>query len=427
MIPQPSLATGATGRQTVAEDWPMFHHDLAHTGVSSEVTLGASNAPGLKVHWKAALGTKSYSSPAVVFNQTLGKTVVYVGNQAGSLSAWDATSGAPVWAFKAPKSIQTSPTLYNGTVYFGDSDHNLYAVNATTGKLVCKFPTSGIISSSPVVVDPDGTGPVAYFGDSGPSGSLSDGGHVWAVNAVGNSAGACTLKWSFDNYGSPPGNQTGNVGTYDVPAFGHDQTGRPVIVFGSTDNDDAVYSVDARDGTEIWRFQTKVVFDSDVGASPTIAPPGANGVAGGLVYVTGKDAVVYAINLTTGLLKWQFSLTAQVGSKATPSQSTATLQGNVIYLGFGEGMFALNATTGAKIWQSVPGQAVMSSPAMGGAASDQVLFAGDMAGNINAFSAATGKILFQTSTAGFIWGSAAVSTGQAFIASTDGFLYAIGT
>jgi outer membrane protein assembly factor BamB len=412
----------------------MFHHDPARTGVSTETTLGAANAPSLKVHWKVALGGKSFSSPAVVFNAALGKSVVYVGNQTGMLSAWDAATGAPVWTFQVPKTpnlskaIQTSPAVYNGTLYFGASDHNLYALNATTGALVCKYLTPGIISSSPEVVNPDGTGPVVYFGDNGLSGTVgaNHAGHVWAINAVGNPAGQCTLKWSFNAYGSPPGSQTGLAGTYDSPAFAKDQTGRPVIIFGSTDSDDAVYSVDARTGTLVWRFQTRVGIDSDVGAAPAIAPPGANGIPGGMVYIEGKDGVMYGINLTTGLRKWQLNMHALVGRTASPAQSGAVIDGNTVYYGFGAGLFALNATTGAIVWQSPAGAPVISSPAMSGAAGDKVLFVGDLSGKIVAFSAATGQPLFSLPTGAFIYSSAAVSTGQFFIAGTDANLYALG-
>jgi outer membrane protein assembly factor BamB len=360
---------------------------------------------------------------------------VYVGNQGGAMTAHDAATGGLVWTFQVPKTIglskniQDSPAVYNGTLYFGASDHNLYALNATTGALVCKYLTSGVISSSPMVVNPDGTGPVVYFGDNGLSGTVGadHAGHVWAINAVGNPAGQCTLKWSFNNYGVPPGSQSTTTGTYDSPSFAIDQTGRPVIVFGSTDNDDSVYSVDARTGALVWRFQTRVGTDSDVGADPAIAPPGANGIAGGMVYVEGKDGVFYGINLTTGLRKWQLNMHALVGRIASPAQSGAVIDGNTVYYGFGAGLFALNATTGAIVWQSPVGAPIISSPAMSGTPSDRVLFVGDLGGNIVAFSAATGQPVFSLATGKFIYSSAAVSTGQFFIAGTDANLYALGT
>ena len=59
----------------------------------------------------------------------------------------------------------------------------------------------------------------------------------------------------------------------------------------------------------VWRFQTqKFAQDNDVGAGPTITPPGVNGFADGVVYVAGKDRIVYALNLRTGAEIWEFSI-----------------------------------------------------------------------------------------------------------------------
>ena len=65
------------------DDWAMFRHDVSHVGVSAETHLGASNSSSLNLHWSANTGGISYSSPAVVYNSTLGKSLVYVANQSG--------------------------------------------------------------------------------------------------------------------------------------------------------------------------------------------------------------------------------------------------------------------------------------------------------------------------------------------------------
>ena len=118
--------------------------------------------------------------------------------------------------------IYSSPAVVGGFVYVGTSQHNLYIYNATNGHFVCKFPISGQILTSPMVVNPDGSGPVAYFGDSGVSGGLADGGSMWAITAAGNPAGPCHLKWQFDAYGDPAGSLTGQAGDFASPAFGVD-------------------------------------------------------------------------------------------------------------------------------------------------------------------------------------------------------------
>ena len=303
------------------QDWPEHMHDPNHTSVSAETSLTASTS--YRLHWSANTGgTIAYSSPAVVFNPTLGISLVYVGNQSGDMDAFNATTGALVWQYQTvkiaglSKEIEPSPSVSNNTLYFGDGDYHAYALNATTGALICKsVSVGGVIATSAVVGNPDGHGDVVYFGDSGPSGTLSDGGHLWAMYGVGNTAGtACATKWVFDAFGSPPGSQTGLSGVYSSPAYTTLASGVPVIVVGSTDPDDAIYELDAKTGASLWRFQTVVGTDSDVGAPPTTAAPGLIGTSGspafvdGVVYDTGKDAFTYALDLKTGAQIWNFSI-----------------------------------------------------------------------------------------------------------------------
>ena len=44
---------------------------------------------------------------------------------------------------------------------------------------------------------------------------------------------------------------------------------------------------------------------------------------------------------------------------------------------YASSVFALNATTGAVIWQVTPGGRIQASPAVSGGPGDQVLFVGD--------------------------------------------------
>ena len=421
------------------QDWPMFRRDPLHWGVSAETLLGASNAATLKLHWQVNTGDISYSSPAVVFNATLNTSVVYVGNQKGMMSAYNAATGKPVWTYSTPKTvglskeIETSPAVYNNVVYFGDGDGHLYALNATTGSFICRSATSagGVIAGSPLIANPDGrTGDVVvYYSDSGPSGTTSDGGREWAMYAYGDTAGAqCTTKWSSDNFGSPPGSQAGISGVYASQAFGHLANGTNVVVFGTTDPDDAIYELNATTGAVLWRFQTIVGTDSDVGAPPTITLPGVNGFADGVVYDTGKDAYTYALNLRTGavLTGWPFNIRKTIGH-GNPAQSGASVVGDTVYIGYGAGLFALNATTGALVWTSSPATpGVVSMPSISGAPGNQVIFYGDIQGGIHAAALTSGKNLFDYATGALIFSSAAVSTGQFFITSSNGVLYAFG-
>ncbi len=433
---QPAAARpAAVARPAGQVDWPMFHRDAAHKGVSTETAISTSNVGNLGLRWQANTGSPAFTSPAVVYNAALNTVLVYVANQDGTFAAYDAATGDRVWYYKVPAHLQSSPAVYKGTVYFGASDYKLYALNATTGALQCTFFTGGAIASSPVVVDPDGGGPqgrTVYFGENGLTGT-DDGGHIWAVHGVdpGDPFTNCTEAWSFDGFGDPAGSQT-SAGSWSPPAFGVDGGGRAIIAVGGSSPDNSVYGLDALTGERIWRYETQTfTLDNDVGAGPTISAPGVNGFAGGVAYVAGKNRIVYALNLRTGNLIWQFSIRDDSPNAGGATRSTASLLGNKLFIGYGEGVYALNATTGAKIWKTkqsagISTMEVISSPAVTGPANERVLFVGDLAGTVYAFDLQTGNDVWSYQTGGFIYGSPAVSAGKVFIASSDAFLYAFG-
>jgi outer membrane protein assembly factor BamB len=411
-----------TTTAATAEDWPMFHHDATHTGVSAEVAIDSTNAATLGPNWEANLGSASYVSPAVAFNQQLQRTLVYVGTQGGQFRAYDAANGQPVWSFKAGSHIQSSPAVAGNVVYVGGSNHYLFALNAATGALLCRFNTGGVISSSPVVADVDGTGDVVYFGDNGLTGS-DDGGAEWAINGVDpNPAANCSLKWAFHGFGVPPGSAT-LAGSWSPPAIARDTLGRNLLVFGSSSPDSAVYAVNALNGNLVWRFQPKLEFDSDVGTGPTISPPGVNGFADGVVYVAGKNKIMYALNLRTGAQIWAFNVKNDSPEATKSTRSTAALLGRTLYFGYGGGVYSLDAVTGTRNWKTTTGE-VVSSPAIGGGATTKVVLFGDMNGFVRALRLSTGESLWSYRTGNFIYGSPALSAGKLFIAGADGFLYA---
>jgi outer membrane protein assembly factor BamB len=404
-----------------ATDWPMFHHDQTHSGISTDNTLTASNVAGLGVDWVANAGAPAYTSPAIAFNAQLGKTVVYVGNQSGVLSAYNASTGDRLWYYKSPSAIQSSAAVDGNVVYFGSTDHNLYALNAATGQKICAFNSGGNISASPVVVNPDGTGKVIYVGDNGLTGG-SDGGNFWAINAVDpNPAVDCSMKWQFNGFAAA------NSGSWSPPAFAADSSGRPLIVFGSSDPDDSAYALDAVTGVKVWSYVGPAGPDADFGAGITISLPGVNGFANGEAYSTSKHRDIFANNLKTGALSWTFSARLDSPTATASLRSTPALVGNNLLFGYGAGVYDLNATTGAKIWKTqdvgptIP--EVVSSPAVSGPAGNQVFFVGDMGGSVRAFSM-TGSQLWSYNTGAFIYSSPAIANGHMYVGSSNGLLYA---
>ena len=78
----------------------MFHHDAAHLGISPDTAVGATAAAaGLNLAWKVPAGSKIEGTPAIVYNATLGKSIVYVQSWNNRLLALDAGTGATIWSY----------------------------------------------------------------------------------------------------------------------------------------------------------------------------------------------------------------------------------------------------------------------------------------------------------------------------------------
>lgn len=411
-----------------SDDWAVFGHDQAHSGVSPDTSPNTSNVATLTQKWKTLVTPGSggiLASPLVVFNATLGEDLVYAATNGkpAAVTAINAATGATVWTFNSPAAVRDTPAVANGVVYFGTHDMKLYAVNATTGKEICSYATTGFIESSPMVANVDGTGDVVYFGDIG-TGEKTNAGHEWAVNGVGNSNGQCTLKWKFNNFGVTLGGT--RTGTWSSPALAQNASGQWLDVFGTTNPDEAVYAVNAVTGAEVWRYQTHSGGDADVGAGPSVTAPGVNGFTDGEVYVPGKDQVFYAIDLATGTLTWSFNLKQNAGTGAK-SICTPAIEGHDVICPYNKLVYDLDAVKGTVTWRSPAAASTFdASAAISGGSGNQVVFAGDLGGTEHAYSLATGAALFSFTAGPAIFSSTAVHGNRIFFGSVNGDEYALG-
>jgi outer membrane protein assembly factor BamB len=430
-----ATAMAMSGGAAVAspdDDSSMFHHDTMHTGVSPDTVIGAAHAPALSVRWSLPVGGGPvYASPAVVYNATKAMALVYEVSVNGIVRA-STIAGTPVWTSQhsVGSGVVDSPAVDGNSLYIGSDNGVLTALDATTGAVQCSYQlpifapenVPGRIESSPVVGH-DSTGPIVYFGDAGQSESVGRG-REWAMNGVGNTAGACTVRWMHDL--GKPGSK--RIGSWSPPALGNDSTGRPLVVFGTSQSDAAVYALDARDGSLVWRFQTLRTFsDADVGAGPTISAPGVNGIQDGVVYVEGKDRIMYAIDMRTGKQRWSFDLQADT-DHSSKAVSCAALVGKMVVVTYWKYVYAFNAVTGAEVWRSAAGAGnTLGSVSVSGGRGDQVVLRGDLDGREYAYAVSNGSLLATIKVAHTaFYSSTAVADGMAFIAGTDGLLYALG-
>lgn len=393
-------------------DWPMFQGGPAHLGVSAETAISVSTAPNLTAGWTAPLGaTGSYASPAVATSTTLGEALVYAGS-AAHFYAFSAATGSLAWEFSLGSgSVQASPAVFGGVVYVAASTGNIYALNASTGALLCEHGVGQHIQASPVVVGaPDGSGAVLYVGTDPGKDAV---GAEYAIYGAGNTHGSCAVDWKFASW------QASRGGTWSPPAYGTDAHGNPILVFGSRDTDDSVYALNAMTGALDWRYQTSTLPDFDVGAAPTISAPGNNGFADGVAYVSGKDHVTYALDLTTGALIWHHYLL----KNGQDMESGSALEGGTLYLASNDGVYALSARTGKQVWHALTGVTCYASAAITGPAGQQVLVLANDKGRVYALSLATGATVWtMRPTTSEILASPAISQGSIYVVGVDGVL-----
>lgn len=441
-------AAGPAGAQaptsTAPHSWPMFLHNSNHSGVASDTAIGASTAGSLVQLWRKRLTVDGfYASPVVAYIKS--EYIVYAAGLNGAVKALQAASGALIWKTSLPHPVYATPAVdeSNNTVYIPSTAGTLYALNATNGAVECSYTlpiytavgetSPGRIFSAPVIGDLDtsaGNGPVVFFGDAGTSENLNAG-HEWAVTGVGNTGGGCQEVWNFTGFLKTGASGT-RSGSWSPPALVTNSKGTPEVIFGSANPDDAVYALNAATGDLIWRYETtKVGDDEDVGAGPTISPPGVNGFGDGVVYVDAKDMSLYALDLLTGALIWQFDMKTDSG--LTPnSVSTPALSGTNLVFGYGPYLYDLDAVTGTELWRTpaVSGGVIQGSPAISGGVGDQVVFIGfiDYSGATAdeelGYQLSDGTKIFTASVGHEIWTSAAISNGVLFFADKAGYVYA---
>jgi outer membrane protein assembly factor BamB len=144
-------------------------------------------------------------------------------------------------------------------------------------------------------------------------------------------------------------------------------------------------------------------------------------VVNGIVYTASENGYVYAFDAYTGVCYWKYSLPC-MGTLSSPS-----VVDGVVYIGSDYGLFALNAYTGEKIWQTANEVLIMSTPAVSGG----YVFTGSFVSQgteqhaAYAFRASDGQLVWKFTTSDYVDSSPAVVGSTVYINCDDGNLYAL--
>jgi len=269
--------------------WPMFCHDLHHTGRSPYST---ANNSGM-IQWSFLLhGWGLYGSACINSEGT-----IYIPTNDDNLYALN-PNGTLKWKYKTNGVGFSCPALdKNGTIYFGIAwgyPCYFYAINSD-GTLKWSYYTGNEIFSSPAIGS-DGT---IYFGC---------GQSIRALFSNG------TLRWQHS---------TGHV-VYSSPVIGDDGT----VYCGC--HDTYLYALYPNNGTLKWQFKT----GDWIRTSPCIGDDGT-------VYCVSLDKYFYAIYPNNGTMKWKTDVYAGTSPTIGPD--------GTIYEGW-DSLHAVNPIDGSIKW-----------------------------------------------------------------------------
>ena len=197
------------------------------------------------------LGNGEVLTPYSIFSSpSYADGLLYIGSGDGYVYAFNATTGAQVWAAQTNNWVNATPTVDSGTVYCGSWDGNFYAWSAQTGALLWQVPLNGVIESSAAVANG-----VVYVGSADHS--------LYALDAA---TGATLWTATTDDV----------IGASPAVANG-------VVYIGSFD--DGMYALNAATGAKLWSHAT--TFFIEASAS----------VVNGILYVASMDGSFAAFSV----------------------------------------------------------------------------------------------------------------------------------
>jgi eukaryotic-like serine/threonine-protein kinase len=306
------------------------------------------------------------------------------------------------WKFRTKGQVYSSPAIAGGLAFVGSTDGSLYAIDVATGSARWMFATKARVTSSPAV-----SAGVVYFG--------SYDSNIYAVDVA---TGA--LKWKFTTKGEKryiaPHIHGMLPAAEPVPDpfdfyLSSPAISNGVVYVGSGDGN--VYALDASTGALKWAFPTGDV----VHASPAVSD--------GLVFIGSWDTYFYALDAATGSEKWKFKTGEDlVIHNQTGIQASAAVADGVVYFGCRDAkLYALDARTGIKKWSfDNKGSWVIGSPAV---KDGKVFFTTSDSGLFHVVDAWTGEEDFSMSFKWPMFSSPAVAGNLVYIGSHQGKLLAI--
>ena len=443
----------------VVPDWGMTRSNARFVDAQS-AALPVARIADLELEWAFAFpgATRARSQP------TVGGGAIFVGSQDGTVYALDFDSGCVRWTFRADAEVRNAPAIATtagkdrdaqARIYFGDLIGNVYALDAMTGaslwqQRVDDHPKVAItgsprfhdgriyvpMSSNEWAAAADPAYECCTFRGGVAALDAATGELIWKTYSIADAPAQAGKNAAGATRWHPAGAPVWNSPTIDA------KRGRLYVGTGeaytspAADTSDAVLAIALEDGELLWHYQSiagdawnMACFigggpncpeengpDLDIGAPPVLITLDD----GRDVLVVGqKSADVFALDPENGKKLWgrrlgrggfaggvHWGLAAEGTRVYAPSADTLFLPTDAERGEAKQGLFALDAATGATLWytpapdvcteETKPAcDAGLSAPPT---AIPGIVFAGGFDGVLRAYDAADGNVLWEYDT-----------------------------
>jgi len=349
--------------------WPMFHHDLRHTGKTASFGTNVG-----KLKWQFVTGGPVTSSPVLDNNGFL-----YIRSADNNFYAINAETGSLEWKYTTGGAIElASPALdEDDVIYIGSNDGYLYAfdigaIDPLDPEPVWKFKTGGAISSSPAI---DDNGNIIFS---------SNDGYIYAVSPSGTQQWRTYVGASWCSPAIDTDKNQVYVGSWKPQAS-------TIYQFETTiDNETVIlstavnyFALASSSGAINWEFPGYTIefcVPGGVLASPVISPDGSIIAAYFISFDNDSPCEddqwkynVFNIDSDTGFALWRLNLESDADIYGTP----AMLEDNSIFVPAGDNLHRILPDMTSYLAVQGDGERIESSPAIDGG---KLIFVGSNGG-----------------------------------------------
>jgi len=330
---------------SVRADWSFFRGNAAMTGA-----VPRTLPHPLEERWQFRSGGAIEGAPAIVGQQ------VFVASLDKHVYALELATGKLLWKSRLGP-IKASPTVHKGQILIGDLEGNFYCLDVATGKIRWTFAAEGEIHAAANVYNDH-----IIFGahDSRLYCLNSEGKKVWSISVDGPINAAAPIH---EHFAFATGCSDGVVHIVDLRAgkevgtisLGGETVSTPAVVGNHlfvTMISHQIVAADIPKQSKLWAFEPPRR------AMPFYSSPA---VAQNIVVAGSRDRKVYALEATTGKRLWDFATEGHV-------DASPVIAADRVYVGClsRDGHFyVLDLKTGRKLQELLLDAPVTSSAAIG--------------------------------------------------------------